>query len=147
MTKRRLDTLALSTFTAMALVWTGPALFSPGPSVAALDTTDTWLHLWAFWRIGHAMAGHDAGYFISNLITYPEQMRTIIAVFDPLLPLLAVPLHWAIPDTTTLFNLLTLLGLVFTAMAGYWLAGTLGAGRSVGLVAGTLLAFNPFIQR
>ena len=134
-------------YAGLALLRIGPALFAGSDTAAALGTPDLWMHLWAFWRAGFALGGQDAGYMTSHLLTFPAVVREPIALCDPLLPLLAAAFQAFAPALPLIFNLLTLCGLVFTGFAGYLLAAHLTKSRPAGLVAGAILAFNPFLHR
>ncbi|MFC1452135.1 hypothetical protein ACFLSJ_02170, partial [Verrucomicrobiota bacterium] len=144
---RRLDAAAFGLFCGLAVLVTAPGLFSGGERVCAEDAPDTWIHMWAFWRTKFALLGHDHGYLTSHVLTYPGYLREPIAVFDPLLPLMSVPLQLLSLRVSTAFNLLTAAGLAFSAMCGYALTAHLSGRRSAGIVGGVVTAFNPFIYR
>jgi len=141
------DRLALGLFVLLALVLTGPALFSGGGAVCASGAPDTWVHMWAFWRTKYALHGNDVSYFVSHVITYPGTMREPIAVFDPLLPLMAAALQVFPANLPTVFNLLVTIGLAFTGMAGYLFTSAFTRNPSAAFVGGVVAAANPFIYR
>jgi len=132
---------------ALALPRLWPALSAGSGAAAAADTPDLWMHLWAFWRAGFALAGRDAGYLTSHLLTFPAVVREPIAACDPLLPLMAAAARALVPALPALFNLLTLCGLAATGFAGYLLGSRLAQSRPAGLIAGAIMAFNPFLGR
>lgn len=133
-------------FAAIALLAAGPALFSGGRLVCGGNNPDTWNHLWTFWRAGHALAGNDLGFMRSHLLTYPGWILEPMSVFDPLLPLLAAPLRAAF-GLVSAYNVLVFLGLAFTAWSGFLLAAKLCGSRGAGLLAGAIIAANPFLYR
>lgn len=141
------DWAALGLFTLVAVVLTGPALFAGGDAVCASGAPDTWVHMWAFWRTNYALQGNDVGYFISHAITYPGTMREPIAVFDPLLSLMAAALQSFVSRLPTVFNLLVAIGLAFTGMAGYLFTTAFTGKRSTALVGGVIATANPFVYR
>jgi len=144
---RAVDDVALALYVALALVWTGPALLSGGNAVCAADAPDTWTHLWAFWRAWFAASGGDLGYLVSHALTFPAAAPEPLAVFDPLLSLMAVPLRAVGVEVAVIFNLLTAAGLVFTGLAGYALCAHLAGRRAPGLVGGTIMMAAPFLYR
>lgn len=133
-------------FGAMALVWCGGALLSGGAKVCALDSPDTWMHLWAFWRTRFALGGGDLGYFSSHLLAYPGQHFEIIALFDPLLPLAAAPLSGPLSPAGA-YNGLCAAGLLFSAWAGARLCRRFTRVPGLALLGGVVIAFNPFLFR
>lgn len=143
----RLIGLVIILFTILALLRTGPALFEGGSSVAAFAVPDTYMHLWVFWRTKNALLGRDCGYFTSHMLTYPATVREPMAVYDPLLPLLSVPLQLILPSLFSAYNLLTTLGLIFTGVSGYLLIRWLTKSRAGGILGGMIMVMNPFLYR
>ena len=126
--ERSSSRLALLVYASLAFLWTGPALFDGGTSVCAESAPDTWVHMWVFWRMKYAIFGHDLSYFLTHVLTFPGYYREPIAVFDVLLPWLSVPYQLLFRELATVFNLLDLVGLVFTGMAGYGFCRALAPG-------------------
>lgn len=139
--------LAVVFFTVLALVLTAPSLFSGGTRVCSDDVGDTWTHMWIFWRTRYALMGRDHGYLTSHVITYPGYLREPMLAFDPLMPLASVPLQYICRRMPTVLNLLVTAGLVFSGTAGYLLTSFVTRRRSIGLVGGVIIGFNPFVYR
>ena len=120
---------AFAIFLLLAFFLISSCLSRPGSLVCAGETGDTWIHLWAFSRAKLALSGGDYGYFESHLVTFPDVIREPIAVVDPLLSLLSVPLQLVTGSLTRTFNLLVLLGLLVTAGSGFLLGRHFSASR------------------
>ncbi len=145
--KYRSHLLAVVCFLFLSLLLVGPALFGGGRKVCAEPAPDTFIHMWAFWRMDYALSGQDVGYIMSHAITYPCHIFEVSAVFDSLLLWMSIPLQWIVSDVTTVFNWLVLLGLVFTGYSGYLLTGRFADNKSAGLVGGTIAMANPYLYR
>jgi hypothetical protein len=138
---------ALLVFCALAVILVGRSLFSGGQQVCAANAPDTWIHMWAYWRAKYAVLGHDHSYLFSHTLTYPGVVREPIAVFDPLLPLLSIPLQLAFDNCAIAYNWLVCFGLIFSGMAGYALGLAFTGKRSAALIAGVIIVANPFTYR
>jgi hypothetical protein len=145
-TPRRSHAVAAAALVVVALVRTGPALLSGGEHVVGRDVVDTWVHLWAFWRTAYALGGHDEGYLVSHLLAWPGTYRELIALFDPLLPLLSVPLQWVF-GLVTAANVLVTLGLAVSGLGGYLLVHRLTRSASLALLGGLVVMANPVLTR
>ncbi len=134
-------------FVALAAVLVGRSLFEGGKQICATDAPDTWIHMWAFWRAKYAIFGHDHSYLLSHTLTYPGIVREPIAIFDPLLPLISIPIQLLFNSCSIAFNWLVFFGLLFTGMAGYILGLEYGLRRTAAFLVGVIIAANPFIYR
>ena len=138
---------ALLLFLLLSLILLGPVLLKPGLYICSDDAPDAWIHIWTFWRSWYAMLGFDHSYFLSHSLTYPGLVHVPIAVFDPLLPLMSVPLFALFGSFSVVYNLLVFFGLIFSGMCGYALGVVFSNRRSSGLIAGVIIAANPFTYR
>jgi len=141
------NVIALLLYILMAFFLFGPALVSGGSRVCSADTPDTWIHMWVFWRTKATLLGDSGGYYISNLISFPFLLPELIAVFDPLLPFFSFLLQLPGFNVPMVFNILTLTGVVFSAVAGHLLVSQVTHRRSLGFIGGVIIAFNPFLYR
>ena len=130
-------------FLLLTFLWCGPILVDPAH--VAADVGDP-LHLaWVMAWVGHQILRDPLALFQSNSF-YPYSNSLTFG--DHLLPegLLALPVNALTGNAVLALNLVTGFGLFSSALAGYFLVSKLLDDREAGLMAGTVLAFNGFMQ-
>jgi len=143
----RIIAAVLLFFAILALLRTGPALFSDEQAVISFAVPDTYLGLWGIWRIKNVFRDPNQGYFASRMLTYPVTVREPIAVYDFLFAILSLPPQFFSPSVYLAYNLTTALGLIFTGVSGYLLISWLSGKRAGGILGGVIMTMNPFLYR
>jgi hypothetical protein len=127
----------------LTFLWCGPILSDPAHTAA--DFGDPLHMAWAMAWVAHQVVRDPLALFQANAF-YPY--RNSLAFGDHLLPegLLGLPVNLMTGNAVLALNLVTGFGLFSSALvAGFVIAKLLGS-RGAGLVAGTFLAFNGFMQ-
>jgi hypothetical protein len=106
------------------------------------DNGDCQLNEWIVSWIAHQLPRAPLSLYDANIF-HPEP-RTL-AFSEPLLvpSLLGAPLRWAGASPVLTYNLLLLVGLWTTGLAGFWVAWRFTGDALAGLLGGCLLAFHP----
>jgi len=118
---------------AAALTW--PVVLRPSEAALGHVRADGMKHLWTLWWMQASVWQEGAFPFATQLINYPVGME--LYPIEPLNGLVAVLLPFL--DVVTLSNLLVLLNMTLTGIAGMWFGRELTGSRWGGLVAGTLI--------
>ncbi|MBK5255787.1 MAG: hypothetical protein JJE39_07130 [Vicinamibacteria bacterium] len=135
--------LAGAFFLVLTFLWCGPILTDPAH--VAADVGDPLHMAWVMAWVGHQLPLDPLGLFDSNnFYPYPKSL----AFGDHLLPeaVLGLPINLATGNAILALNAVTAFGLFSSALAAYFLVSSLLDSRGAGLVAGTVLAFNSFMQ-
>ncbi|MEO5760711.1 MAG: hypothetical protein ABIR28_00215 [Vicinamibacteria bacterium] len=130
-------------FLVLTFLWCGPILTDPAHVTG--DVGDPLHMAWVMAWVGHQVVRHPLELFNSNNF-YPY--KNSLAFGDHLLPegLLALPINLITGNAVLALNLVTGFGLLTSALAAFFLVSRLLDNRAAGLVAGTVLMFNSFIQ-
>lgn len=125
--------LAWSLFLALALTW--PMPLHPGQAALGHPGADGLKHLWTLWWVRASVWREGRFPFHTDLVNFPTGMD--LFPIEPLNGLVAV----ALPDLdlVLLRNLLVLVNLALTGVAGAWLGRVLTGRQVGGLVVATLL--------
>ena len=126
-------TLGWAVLLSIVLTWPVPRQLS----AAALGSphADGLKHLWTLWWMRASVWREGVFPFHTHLVDFPHGMD--LFPIEPLDGLAAVLVPWL--DVVSLSNVLVLLNLTLTGLAGTWFGQELGGSRVGGLVAGTLL--------
>lgn len=115
------------------LTW--PAVLRPSEGALGNIHADGMKHLWTLWWIRSSVWTEGRLPFETTLVNYPFGME--LYPIEPLNGLFAVALPFL--DIVPLSNLLVLMNLTATGIAGAWFGRELSGSRLGGLVTGTLL--------
>ncbi len=115
------------------LTW--PTVLRPGEGALGNIHADGMKHLWTLWWIRSSVWTDGRLPFETTLVNYPFGME--LFPIEPLNGLFAVALPFV--DIVPLSNLLVLLNVTATGVAGAWFGRELSGSRLGGLVTGTLL--------
>lgn len=135
--------VAFGFFLFLAFVWCGPILTDPAH--VAADVGDPLHMAWVMAWVAHQLPIDPLGLFDSNnFFPYAKSL----AFGDHLLPeaILGLPVNLISGNAILALNVVTGFGLLSSALAAYFLVGSLLENRGAGLMAGTVLVFNAFIQ-
>ena len=124
----------------LAVLHTWPLATNPA-ALSLNHNADAQLNAWIMAWVAHQLPVSPAQLFQGNIF-FPA--RDTLAFSEPLLvPALAgAPLAWLGGSPVLVHNLMVLLGLTLTALAGYALVFAWTHDRAAGLLAGSMLAFN-----
>ncbi|MEO8362070.1 MAG: hypothetical protein ABI672_18725 [Vicinamibacteria bacterium] len=130
-------------FLVLTFLWCGPILTDPAHVTG--DVGDPLHMAWVMAWVGHQAVRHPLELFNSNNF-YPY--KNSLAFGDHLLPegLLALPINLITGNAVLALNLVTGFGLLTSALAAFFLVSRLLDNRAAGVIAGTVLMFNSFIQ-
>ena len=120
---------------ALAAVLTWPVVLDPSEAALGHVRADGMKHLWTLWWMQASVWQEGAFPFATQLINFPAGME--LYPIEPLNGLVAVMLPFL--DVVTLSNVLVLLNMTLTGIAGMWFGRELTGSRWGGLVAGTLI--------
>ncbi|HQZ15544.1 MAG TPA: hypothetical protein PLD86_01615 [Vicinamibacteria bacterium] len=124
-------------------MWCGPILTDPAHIAA--DVGDPLHMAWAMAWVGHQVVRAPLALFQANAFyPYPNSL----AFGDHLLPegLLGLPVNLITGNAVLALNLVTAFGLFSSALAAALVIAKLLDSRGAGLLAGTFIAFNGFMQ-
>lgn len=119
----------------LAVVLTWPVALRPGQAALGNVHADGMKHLWTLWWMQASVFEEGRVPFSTQLINHPTGMD--LYPIEPLNGLFAVGMPFL--SIVALSNVLVLLNLVLTGVAGAWLGRLLSRSRLGGLAAGTLL--------
>ncbi len=141
MSDRRRAASAAVALLGLVVLHTWPLATSPGV-LSRNDNGDCQLNEWIVAWIAHQLPRHPARLFDANIF-HPEP-RTL-AFSEPLLvpALLGAPLRWLGASPVLTYNLLLMLGLWLTGLAGCYVGWRFTGDALAGFLGGCLLAFNP----
>jgi hypothetical protein len=123
-------------FLACTIALTWPVALQPAAAALGSQHADGMKHLWTLWWIRASVWRQGSFPFDTQLVNYPVGMD--LYPIEPLNGLIAVLLPWV--DIVLLSNLLIMVNLVLTGIAGAWFGRVLTEGRRwAGLAAGTVL--------
>lgn len=127
--------LALVISFALAAVLTWPVVVHPSTAALGHIHADGMKHLWTLWWMQASVWQEGTFPYTTQLINYPIGMD--LYPIEPLNGAVAVMLPFL--DVITLSNLLVLINMTLTGMAGMWFGKELSGSRVGGLMAGLLL--------
>jgi len=141
-TRRREYTALLLLFLLIAVAFTWPLILHMHDGMLG-GRHDPLLNTWILSWDAKAIFTHPSGLFQANIL-YPS--RDVLAYSEHMLALgvMAAPIIYATSNPVLAYNLLILLGLVFTAFGGYLLVKELTGSRWGGLAGGLFFAFCPY---
>ncbi len=123
-------------FAACTVALTWPTILRPGAAALGSQHADGMKHLWTLWWIRASVWREGAFPFDTQLVNWPVGME--LYPIEPLNGLVAVLFPWV--DLVLLSNLLIMLNLLLTGVAGAWFGRVLTEGnRWAGLAGGTVL--------
>jgi len=134
---------AASIFLALAVLHTWPLASAPH-RLSLNYNADAQLNTWIVSWIAHTLPTHPTAFWQGNIFQPGEQA---LRFSEPLVvpALIGAPVLWLGGSPVMMFNLLLITGLAGTALAGWWVVTRWTGSPRAGLVAGTLLAFNPHL--
>jgi hypothetical protein len=132
--------LAAAICVALAVFHTWPLAAAPQRSSLNYNA-DAQLNAWIVSWIPYAIRHEPSRLFAGNIFQPDDHA---LAYSEPLVvPALAgAPIRWFGGSAVLTFNLLVIVGLAATALAGWWLVFVWTGSFGAGIVAGALLAFN-----
>ncbi len=119
----------------VAMVLTWPVIFQPSVGALGSQDADGMKHIWTLWWMRASVWEYGEFPFSTDLINYPTGMD--LYPIEPLNGLLSLFVPWI--GLTTLSNLLVLLNITLTGIAGAWFGRVLTGSRWGGLVTGLLI--------
>ena len=119
----------------IAAILTWPVVLRPAEAALGHVRADGMKHLWTLWWMQASVWQEGAFPFTTQLINFPVGME--LYPIEPLNGLVAVLLPFL--DVVTLSNLLVIINMTLTGVAGMWFGRELTGSRWGGLVAGTLI--------
>ena len=130
-------------FVALAVLHTWPLAAAPH-RLSLNYNADTQLNTWIVSWNAHTLFTHPARFWQGNIFQPGELALTFS---EPLVvPAIAgAPVLWLGGSPVLMFNLLLIAGLAATGFAGWWVVTRWTGSSRAGLVAGTLMAFNPHL--
>lgn len=130
-------------FAALAVVHTWPLASAPG-SLSLNHNSDAQLNAWTLSWVARTLPTNPLNLFNGNIFA-PEPAT--LAYTDPtIVPALAgAPVWWLGGSPVLVFNVVLLVGLTATALAGWWVTWKWTGSGAAALVAGALVAFNPHV--
>ena len=137
----RRDGTALSIFLALTVIMTNPLVLHIANAVE--DKQDALLNTWIVAWVGHALITDPFNLFNANIFyPYPNAL----AFSETMLPqgLFALPFNLAFDNTILGYNLVLLASFFLAAYAMYLFVFDLTRARGAAIVAGAILAFNPY---
>ncbi len=134
---------AATIFLALAVLHTWPLASAPH-RLSLNHNADAQLNTWIISWIAHTLPTHPTTLWQGNIFQPGEQA---LRFSEPLVvPALAgAPILWLGGSPVLMFNIMLIVGLASTAFAGWWVVTRWTGSPRAGLVAGTLLAFNPHL--
>ncbi|MBC7230341.1 MAG: hypothetical protein H5T74_08130 [Actinobacteria bacterium] len=140
--RRKESTLVLLFFLLLAVVFTWPLALHLHDGILG-GHGDPLLNTWILSWDARTAFTHPTGLFQANII-YPS--RDVLAYSEHLITLgvAAAPIYYLSGNPLLAYNLVLLLGLVFTAFAAYLLARELTGSRWGAVAAGVFFAFCPY---
>jgi hypothetical protein len=129
---------ALGIYAVLTVVLTWPF----AANLRVMDAGDSAFFAWEIGWTLHALETDPASLPHANIF---HPLRYTLGMDEPVLgtTLLVLPLALFTDDAVLLYNVVRLLTFVFSALTAFWLAGELGAGEWIALLAGALFAFSP----
>ena len=118
---------------AVALTW--PMVLHPSQSALGSPDADGMKHLWTLWWMRASIWDYGDFPFSTDLINYPQGMD--LYPIEPLNGLVSLFFPWM--ALTTLSNMLVLMNITLTGIAGAWFGRVLSGSRWGGITTGLLL--------
>jgi hypothetical protein len=130
-------------FVALAVLHTWPLASAPH-RLSLNYNADTELNAWIVSWSAHTLPTHPSGFWQGNIFQPGEQA---LMFSEPLIVpgIIGAPVLWLGGSPVLMFNLLLITGLAATGFAGWWVVTRWTGSSRAGLVAGTLMAFNPHL--
>ena len=130
-------------FALLTFLWCGPILTDPAHTT--VDVGDPLHMAWVMAWVGHQILRDPLALFQANAF-YPY--RNSLAFGDHLLPegLIGLPINLITGNAVLALNLVTAFGLFSSALVAAFVVRSLLGSIGAGLVAGTVLTFNAFMQ-
>jgi hypothetical protein len=130
-------------FLALAVLHTWPIASAPH-RLSLNHNADAQLVEWIVSWVAQTLPTHPSHLWQGNIFQPGQDSLTFA---EPLIvPAIAgAPVYWLGGSPVLMANLLTITGLALTGLAGWWVVTRWTGSPRAGLVAGTLLAFNPHL--
>jgi hypothetical protein len=134
---------AIAFYALLTLIWCGPILIDPAHIVA--DVGDPLHMAWTMAWVGRQLLRDPVAVFQANNF---HPYANSLAFGDHLLPeaLVALPINLTTGNAVLALNLVTALGLFSSALVAYFVVSQMLKSRGAGFLAGSVLAFNGFMQ-
>ena len=133
--RHRLILLEALGFLILALVLTWPMALNPSQAALGSLHADGMKHLWTLWWMRASLWEYGDFPYQTDLVNYPIGMD--LYPIEPLNGMVAFLLPWA--NVLLLSNILVILNMTLTGLAGAWFGRTLSGSRIGGIVSGVLL--------